>query len=56
MRPEDIEKIMAKEVALVRIVAWLKGKGLWEECNRDLELVASVVVEGDKAALPGKEG
>lgn len=30
---------LTKESALVQIIAWLKGKGLWEECNRELGII-----------------
>jgi hypothetical protein len=41
-----MELIMRKESALAQIVAWLKGKGLWEECNAALRIV--------KPPSPGK--
>lgn len=45
-KAEDIELILAKENALDRIVAWLKGKGLWEECNRDLGITKPTAGQG----------
>ena len=42
MTPEMIEQlkvIAVKEQALAEIIAWLKGRGLWEECNRELGIV-----------------
>lgn len=33
---DGLELMARKEAALSQIVAWLKGRGLWEECNREL--------------------
>ena len=42
MTPEAIKQLSIlayKEQALSEIIAWLKGRGLWEECNRELKFV-----------------
>lgn len=40
MDMDALAVLAAKEKALWEIVAWLKGKGLWEECNRELQIVS----------------
>ena len=42
MTPEAISQLSilaTKEQALSEIIAWLKGRGLWEECNKELLIV-----------------
>ena len=33
-----LEIAMLKEEILGKIIVWLKAKGLWEECKKDIEL------------------
>ncbi|MEQ1676625.1 MAG: hypothetical protein ABL876_07995 [Chitinophagaceae bacterium] len=56
MKDEDyireMQVLALKEAALSKIVAWLKGRGLWEECNNELNLVDP----SPKKALLAKAG
>lgn len=36
---KTLELMALKESALSKIVAWLKGRNLWEECNNELGIV-----------------
>lgn len=36
---KTLELMAMKEAALSKIVAWLKGRGLWEACNDELGIV-----------------
>lgn len=38
MTQEELQELANKELVLCGIVAWLKGKGLWEECKDSLGL------------------
>lgn len=35
---KQLEILALKESALSSIIAWLKGRGLWEECNKELQI------------------
>jgi len=42
---KTLDIIMAKELILNEIIVWLKAKGLWEECKKDI----SIKISSEKA-------
>lgn len=45
-KTEAITLIIKKERFLSELIAWLKGKGMWEQAKKDLGVVSTVQEEG----------